>query len=127
MLDEEDKHYNYVEGHYTPPAEVMPWEECQDAPPVETPKAKRHQELLNGLHETFVRKNHDYGDSFSVTFKEFGIISFIVRAQDKWNRIKSLSMDGKSAKVAESLQDTLLDLANYCIMASMELEAKGGA
>jgi hypothetical protein len=87
-------------------------------------KAQRHQDLLDGLHDTFVRKNHDYGDSFAETFKEFGIISFIVRAQDKWNRIKSLSTDHKSAKVAESLQDTLLDLANYCIMAAMELEEK---
>lgn len=92
--------------------------------PIETPKAQRHRELLDALHTTFVQKNRDYGDSFSVTFKEFGIISFIVRAQDKWNRIKSLSLDGKSPEVAESLQDTLLDLANYCIMASMELEAK---
>ena len=113
MLDAYEDHYSCTPGDAMPPA-------------LETPKAKRHQELLDGLHETFVRKNHDYGDSFSVTFKEFGIISFIVRAQDKWNRIKSLSMDGKSAKVAESLQDTLLDLANYCIMASMELEAKDG-
>jgi hypothetical protein len=91
--------------------------------PIST-KAQRHQDLLDGLHDTFVRKNHDYGDSFAETFKEFGIISFIVRAQDKWNRIKSLSHDHKNARVAESLQDTLLDLANYCIMAAMELEDK---
>lgn len=51
----------------------------------------------------------------------FGIISALTRMSDKWNRIKSLAQGAKNDVSDESLEDTLMDLANYCIMTVMEL------
>lgn len=85
------------------------------------PKQQIHMDLCAALHETYVAKNTAYGDSFSVTFQEFGIISALTRMSDKWNRIKSLTAGAKNDVRDESLDDTLLDLANYAILTVMEL------
>lgn len=69
----------------------------------------------------YTRKNHDYGDSFGETFKKLGLISAVTRISDKVNRLVSLST--KDAKVDESLEDTLLDLASYSVMTLIELRS----
>ena len=69
----------------------------------------------------YSRKNHDYGDSFGETFKKLGLISAVTRISDKVNRLVSLST--KDAKVDESLEDTLLDLASYSVMTLIELRS----
>lgn len=78
------------------------------------------------MHETYVQKNADYGDSFHQTYRKFGIISCIVRISDKYHRLVNLTQSG-SNPTFESLRDTLLDLANYCLLTVMELDMmKGG-
>ena len=72
---------------------------------------------MRDLHE---RKNHDYGDSFSKSFKEFGLVAAVWRMSDKMERLKSLCK--KEAKVSESVRDTLIDLANYAVMTIVELD-----
>lgn len=85
-------------------------------------KAEMHKTLCNELYRTYVAKNHDYGDSFGESFKEFGITSAMVRLSDKWNRLKTLSKQDEKAMVQnESIKDTLLDMANYCLMTLIEL------
>lgn len=65
--------------------------------------------------ETYIRKNHDYGNSFDKSLDKFGLIASVVRIGDKMNRIESLVQ--KEAMVQnESIRDTLLDMANYAIM-----------
>ena len=67
------------------------------------------------LHE---RKNSDYGDAAHESFKEFGLISYVIRLNDKLNRLKALTKPGAKQKVKEeSVVDTLKDLASYAIMA----------
>lgn len=79
------------------------------------------QTITNEMFETYLKKNHDYGNSFNKSLDKFGIIASVVRMEDKFNRIESLIK--KEAKVAdESISDTLLDLANYCIMTKMWLD-----
>ena len=70
----------------------------------------------------YVSKNDAYGDSFSKTFNELGIISSVTRMNDKMERIKSLVMGAKEND--EKLEETLRDLANYAIMTIMEIESK---
>ena len=66
-------------------------------------------------------KNHDYGNSVSELYEKFGLISYIVRMNDKINRINTLV--GKKAEVEdEKIEDTLLDLANYCLLAVADIE-----
>lgn len=85
-------------------------------------KIKKHKDLCNKIHKTYVDKNHDYGDSFGKSFKEFGPIAGIVRMEDKMNRIKSLVKKGGDNKIVdESMKDMLLDLSNYSLMLVMEL------
>lgn len=79
-----------------------------------------HQELLTEIHDMYVRKNKDYGNSFAEQFGEYGLLSLVIRLDDKLRRLKQLSTNEASVK-DESVEDTLLDLANYSIMGVMEL------
>ena len=89
-------------------------------------KIDRHKNICDHIHEVYISKNHDYGDSFGKSIAEFGPIAGVVRMEDKMNRIKSLIKKGGDQKVTdESMKDTLLDLANYAIMLSMELDDTG--
>ena len=84
-----------------------------------------HAELLEYLHELYVTKNSDYGNSVHDTFEKYGLTSFLVRIEDKLNRARTLTLNPKNQKVAdERIEDTLLDLANYAILAVIELKNK---
>lgn len=84
-------------------------------------KFKDITEEMNALYE---RKNHDYGNSFSETFRKLGIISAATRMLDKMNRIVSLVTKDQQKVNDESLRDTLIDIANYAIMTIMEIDKK---
>lgn len=78
-----------------------------------------HQEVCQQLHNAYRRKNHDYGDSFATLRQEYPK-AILIRLGDKYNRLKAL-MSGEAAQVKdESIDDTLLDLANYCILELVE-------
>lgn len=85
-------------------------------------KLQIHKILCEQLNKTYEQKNHDYGNSFGETYKKLGIISAITRISDKYNRICSLATKNEQKVKDESIKDTLLDLANYCIMAVIEME-----
>ena len=85
-------------------------------------KIEKHKEICNKLNEIYTAKNNDYGDSFGIGFKEYGMVMPVIRLEDKLSRLKSLTINNKVAQVKdESIQDTLLDLANYAIMTVIEL------
>lgn len=86
-------------------------------------KISKHANLCEELNRLYAAKNQDYGDSTGEAFKEFGMIAFIIRMNDKMNRIKQLYKAGNV--VNESMEDTLQDLANYAIIALLELNMKG--
>lgn len=88
-------------------------------------KIELHKEVCENLHDVYEKKNHDYGDSFSKTFDALGIISAVTRISDKYNRLCSLAMaNGQHEVKDETIEDTLLDMANYCIMTYMELKER---
>lgn len=84
------------------------------------PKVKQHRELTQELHKLYSDKNADYGDSFHKTFEEYGMTSVLIRLSDKLNRLKALQE--KDAQVDESIRDTLMDLAGYCLLTILEIE-----
>lgn len=84
---------------------------------------KLHQELLDYIHKLYIAKNKDYGSSVHDTYIKYGFTSYLVRLEDKLNRAKIISQ-GEAKVSDEKLEDTLLDLANYAILAVMEL--RGG-
>ena len=81
---------------------------------------QQHKDLIEELHSTFIAKNTDYGNSFHDTFVEFGMISAVCRIMDKTNRLKGLVRTHRNM-VDESMEDTLMDLANYALMTVMEI------
>ena len=80
-------------------------------------KALTFQEILDKMSEIHSKKNADYGDSFGDTYNKYGFVSALVRLSDKLNRLNSLYRSGNIQVKDESIGDTLLDLANYAVMA----------
>ena len=78
---------------------------------------------LDKVLATYDAKNSDYGDSVGDTYKRFGDISFLVRITDKYNRINQL-IESENKVKDESIEDTILDLANYCLLWLVEREIK---
>ena len=83
-------------------------------------KVRHHADICEELNEIYARKNHDYGDSFGKGYAEYGMVMAVIRLEDKLNRLKSLIK--AESLVKESINDTLMDLANYAIMTVIERE-----
>lgn len=85
-----------------------------------------HKKLLDDMHDLYIKKNADYGNSVHDTYEKYGLVSFLVRMEDKLNRVRNLNKDNvkiSDVKVKdEKIEDTLMDLANYAILAIMELK-----
>ena len=87
-------------------------------------KYDRHMEICKKLNEIYTKKNHDYGDAFSESYGKYGNVMPIIRLEDKLNRFRNLVMNGNVEVKTESMEDTLLDLANYAIMTVIEIESR---
>lgn len=85
------------------------------------------EKITQKMLDLYKKKNSDYGNSVAKTFDEWGLTSFLVRMEDKMNRIINLTkksgwMNSDDIKVQdEKIEDTLMDLANYSIMAMIEM------
>lgn len=67
--------------------------------------------------DTYRKKNADYGNAFEKSMDEDGILVAKIRIGDKIRRINSLIKNNGEGQVKdERLEDTYLDLANYCVM-----------
>ena len=79
-------------------------------------KLEIHASICDSIKDLYRRKNADYGDSFSKARKAVPNYT-LGKLYDKFSRYMNLSLAGEdTAQVDESLEDTLLDLANYAIM-----------
>ena len=94
---------------------------CDPKIPKES-KADIHSGICNRLNDIYRCKNADYGDSFAKLREEYPE-AICIRLQDKLNRLKTL-MQNEARVKDESIEDTLLDLANYAIMEVVERRYK---
>ena len=62
---------------------------------------------------TYLQKNRDYGNSVDKTMLILGEKADLVRMADKIHRIEQLALKQNEPKVAESIEDTILDLVVY--------------
>lgn len=84
------------------------------------PALNEYKQVVKELEDVYIKKNHDYGDSFAIILKRFGLKSTVIRLWDKLMRLETLCK--KEAKVQdEGIEDTLKDLANYAIMTVAEM------
>lgn len=79
-------------------------------------KLEIHASICDGIKDLYRRKNADYGDSFAKARREVPGYT-LGKLYDKFSRYMNLTKQGEEkAQVTESLDDTLMDLANYAIM-----------
>lgn len=86
-------------------------------------KILQHQIICKGLHDLFIKKNADYGNSFADIFAEVGMAYAYGHLAEKLRRIHSL-MKQPANVTGESMRDSLVDLANYAILTIVELDAQ---
>ena len=79
--------------------------------------------ILNSLYATYKAKNHDYGNSFADLYKDLGMTYAYGHMAEKLSRVRSLIRQEAQVK-AESITDSLLDLANYAILTIIEIQKK---
>lgn len=74
--------------------------------------------IIDKMISIYRKKNADYGNSFDRSLDEDGLLVAKIRIGDKIRRFITLTSDeNRKAQVKdESIEDTLIDLANYCIM-----------
>lgn len=77
--------------------------------------------ITEQMHDIYIKKNHDYGNSFDKSIDELGIVAAVTRMSDKMERLKSLVKKESEVK-DESFTDTVLDLANYAVMTAVYLK-----
>ena len=77
--------------------------------------------IQDKLVNIYAKKNHDYGDSFNEGCNELGVGYAFSRIFDKTKRFQTLAKcimnNNLSIEVQdETIEDTIMDLANYCMM-----------
>ena len=78
-------------------------------------KYEIHAKICEKLKQMYYNKNQDYGDSFAIVRAKVPD-AIRVRLWDKMLRLDNL-LSGKDALVqSETIEDTLEDMANYCLM-----------
>lgn len=88
-------------------------------------KIYEHKKICDELNETYEKKNADYGDSIGELYNKLGDITILTRISDKYNRLMNLLDPNNDRAVNyESVDDTILDMANYCIIWLMERRLK---
>ena len=78
-------------------------------------------EQCYSIVEQFRRKNTAYGDSFGKQFAKYGPISVLIRLGDKFSRTEALILGAENKVDDERLEDTISDLACYCLMTLYEM------
>lgn len=83
-------------------------------------KNKEFQRITGEMLKLYSSKNELYGDSFNQLMHELGLIAGVVPLDNKLRRVKSI-VKGTEVKF-ESLEDSLMDLANYSILMLIHLK-----
>lgn len=78
---------------------------------------QRHLAVCNELNVLYEQKNHDYGDSFHLSYLDEGMAMARIRLGDKLNRFKSLTKNVKPCAVdREIVRDYILKLAKKAMV-----------
>ena len=81
------------------------------------------EKSCNDLKNLLIEKNQKYGNSFFKTADEYGKAVLILRIDDKLNRLKQLILRNETDDMqGENVQDTLIDIAGYAVLAKLYLE-----
>ena len=87
-------------------------------------KANAFEDVTINLRNLYDAKNRDYGDSFGQSFQKWGLPMACIRLGDKLNRLESFAQKKDMQVNDESVEDTLMDMANYAIMTLVEMNMR---
>ena len=92
---------------------------------------KQHKPEVNGdsrfrfiteeMVTLYSQKNADYGDAFTESLDEDGLLVSKIRLKDKLKRFAQL-IENDALVNDESMRDTLIDMANYAVMTMMWID-----
>lgn len=82
-------------------------------------KIELHKQICGNMHNTYKAKNADYGDSFAKVMQEYPE-AICIHLMEKLERLKTLYKGNEQQVKDESIDDTLLDIANYAVMELLE-------
>ena len=82
----------------------------------------RHKKILDEMADTFSKKNSDYGNAFEEVLDDLGASYAVGRLKEKHKRLTKLVTSSKQEVDDESIEDTLLDMANYAVLTIMWLQ-----
>ena len=85
-------------------------------------KVDRFKQITDEMVKLYEKKNSDYGNSIHDTYMKYGAVAYLVRMEDKINRVRSLTQNNNQKVEDEKIHDSLVDLANYSILMLLELE-----
>ena len=77
---------------------------------------KQIKGICEKIKEVLLTKNKDYGDSFTKTLGKYGDVALMLRLEDKFNRLDSIFRKKEVLVEDEGFNDTVLDLAGYCLL-----------
>jgi hypothetical protein len=81
---------------------------------------KYPKQITDELISILLKKHHDYGPNNIAHAPGGAMNGLLVRMHDKMARLEHLTYTAKDAKPNyESIEDTLIDLANYAIIGLM--------
>ena len=84
-------------------------------------RPEKFKQIAMQITKLYEAKDAAYGDSFGQTYDKLGIISAVTRISDKYNRLCNLVTNPDVDDLGESIDDTLRDMAAYCIMTLMKI------
>lgn len=79
-------------------------------------RVQAFKEIAEEITALYELKDRAYGNSFGSTYEKLGLISAVTRISDKYNRLCNLAVNKDIDNLGESIEDTLKDMAAYCIM-----------
>lgn len=86
-------------------------------------RPEKFRQIAEEIAALYEKKDALYGNSFGQTFQKLGVISAVTRISDKYNRLCNLATTATPVNdCGESIEDTLKDMAAYCIMTLIELK-----
>lgn len=113
-----EEHMKASKEIFSPQISDEDWEKVKAVAKISENAVNNFRKIMQGMCDTYRKKNHDYGNSFDKSLDEDGLVAAKVRIGDKFNRFGNLIRTENKVS-DESLEDTLLDMANYCVMTVM--------
>lgn len=85
-------------------------------------RPEQFRAIAEDIAKLYETKDAAYGDSFGDTYNKLGLFSAATRITDKCNRFCRLVTSPHIDDLGESIEDTLKDMAAYCIMTLMKIK-----